>query len=272
MSRTAWPVHVLLMGASAVTVFPLLWMLTTAWKSPPEIFTQGVHLWPAHPTLANFGAALRDVPIVRLFANSLAVATAVALAQVTSSVLAAYAFARFTFRGSDLLFYAVVATMLVPFQVIMIPNYLLVSGLHWINTYQGLIVPQVASGFGVFLLRQHFKTFPASYLEAARMDGATSWQALWHVLVPPNAGTIWSLGILLFITAWNEYLWPLLVATDKQMQTLPVGIQAFVNLEGGTQWGPLMAAAALAAVPALLLYAAAQRYVVESAAGAGLRG
>ena len=121
-------------------------------------------------------------------------------------------------------------------------------------------------------MRQHFKAFPSSFVDAARIDGANSWQILWGVLVPSNATAIWSLGILLFLNAWNEYLWPLLIATNKSMQTLPVGIQAFVSLEGGTQWGPLMAAASLAVVPALAMYLIAQRHILGSVVSAGIRG
>lgn len=272
MRRTPLTVHALLLGVCGVTVFPFLWMLGTAWKSPPEIFAGGLTPWPTHPTARNFALVLREVPLGRLFFNSVIVATSVAGAQVLTSLLAGYGLVFFRFRGRTLLFSALVATMVVPFQILMIPNYLLIADLHWMNTYQGLIVPQIASGFGIFFLHQHFRMFPASYVEAAWMDGATRWQILWQVVAPCHRTALWSLGILLFVTAWNEYLWPLLVATDKHMQTLPVGIQAFVNMEGGTQWGPLMAAATLAVGPVLLLYIMAQRHIIESMLAAGLRG
>jgi sn-glycerol 3-phosphate transport system permease protein len=264
--------HLLLIGACLAVVAPMVWMLVTAWKTPAEIYASGFRPWPADPTLENFVRVLRDVPMGRFFLNSLVVAAGITLARLLTSILAAYAFARFAFWGREILFYLFVATMLVPFQVIMIPIYLTVTALDWLNTYQGLIVPHVASGFGVFLLRQHFKAFPVDFTDAARIDGASQWQTLWKVVVPSNATAIWSLAVLFFIDAWNQYLWPLLIATEKPMQTLPVGIQLFINPEGGTQWGPLMASATLAIVPSILLYVFAQRHILESAVSSGIRG
>jgi len=269
--RRAWA-HLVLLGACVAMVFPMLWMLVTAWKSPAEIYSSGFRPWPTHPTLENFTRVMRDVPMGRFFLNSVVVAAGITLARLLTSILAAYAFARFAFWGREVLFYLFVATMLVPFQVIMIPIYLTITTLDWLNTYQGLIVPHIASGFGVFLLRQHFKTFPVDFTDAARIDGATQWQTLWKVVVPSNTTAIWSLAVLFFIDAWNLYLWPLLVATERPMQTLPVGIQIFINPEGGTQWGPLMASATLAIVPSILLYVFAQRHILESAVSSGIRG
>ena len=161
--------------------------------------------------------------------------------------------------------------MMVPFQVTMIPNYLLLARLHLLNSYTGLIVPQVVTGYGIFMLRQTYKNLPASMVEAGILDGASSWQILWRIVVPASSAMLASLSVLFFINTWNQYLWPLLVASDRQMKTLPVGMQEFVSLEGGTNWGPLMAAATMAIVPALLAYVAAQRYVLESFVTAGLK-
>ena len=271
LERQAWA-HVGLIATCVTMAFPMGWMLVTAWKSPAEIYASGFRPWPADPTLVNFMKVFRDVSMERFFLNSLVVAAGITLARLLTSILAAYSFARFAFWGRDVLFYMFVATMLVPFQVIMIPIYLTISTLDWLNTYQGLIIPHVASGFGVFMLRQHFKTFPRDFTDAARIDGATNWQALWRVVVPSNATAIWSLAVLFFIDAWNQYLWPLLIATDRQMQTLPVGIQIFINPEGGTEWGPLMASATLAVIPSILLYVFAQRHILESAISSGVRG
>jgi len=267
----AWA-HLVLTVACVAVVFPMLWMLVTAWTSPAEIYASGFRPWPAQPTAENFARVMRDVPMGWFFLNSLIVATGITVGRLLTSILAAYAFARCAFWGREILFYLFVATMLVPFQVIMIPIYLTITSLDWLNTYQGLIVPHVASGFGVFLLRQHFKTFPADFTDAARIDGATQWQILWRVVVPSNATAIWSLAVLFFIDAWNQYLWPLLIATERPMQTLPVGIQIFINPEGGTQWGPLMASATLAIIPSILLYVVAQRHILESAVSGGIRG
>jgi sn-glycerol 3-phosphate transport system permease protein len=269
-ARARW-VHVLLAAASVVVVFPMFWMISTALKPSTEIFAGTFRLWPDHPTLQNFAAAMTQVPLPRLFWNSLLIAVVVTAAQVLTSTLAAYACAILRFPGRQVWFALFVATMMVPFQVTMIPNYLLMARLELLNTYTGLIVPQVVTGYGIFMLRQTFKNLPGSLVEAGILDGATSWQILWRIVVPTTRTALAALSVLFFINTWNQYLWPLLVASDKYMKTLPVGMQEFVSLEGGTNWGPLMAAATMAIVPALLAYVIAQRYVLESFVTAGLK-
>ena len=264
-------VHGILAIACLVVVFPMFWMISTAFKPPSEIFAGTFRLWPAHATVQNFSIAMTQVPMLRLFWNSLAVALAVTAAQAVTSTLAAYACAILKPPGRNVWFALFVATMMVPFQVTMIPNYLLIARLELLNTYAGLIVPQVVTGYGIFMLRQTFKNLPGSLVEAGRLDGANSWQVLWRIVVPATRTALAALSVLFFINTWNQYLWPLLVSSDKLMKTLPVGIQEFVSLEGGTNWGPLMAAASMAIIPALLAYVVAQRYVLESFVGAGLK-
>ena len=264
-------VHGLLVVACALVVFPMFWMVSTALKVPSEIFAGTFHLWPTHGTLENFRTAMAQMPMLRLFWNSLVVALAVATAQAFTSVLAAYACAILQFPGQRLWFGLLVATMMVPVQVTMIPNYLLIARLDLLNTYTGLIVPQVVTGYGVFMLRQTFKNLPQSLVEASVIDGASSWQILWRVVVPATRTALAALSVLFFTNTWNQYLWPLLVASGTLMKTLPVGMQEFVNLEGGTNWGPLMAAATMAIVPALLAYIIAQRYILETFAATGLK-
>lgn len=271
MARSPVWIHGLLALACALVVFPLAWMFSTAVKPPNEIFSGTFQLWPERFTVVNYQTALSQVPIVRLFVNSLVVAVGVTLAQAFTSILAAYACALVSFRSRNLWFGLFVATMMIPFQVTMIPNYLLVAHLGLLNTYAGLIVPQVVTGYGIFMLRQTFKSLPASLVEAGILDGANSWQILWRIVVPATRTAISALSVLFFINTWNQYLWPLLVSTDKHMKTLPVGMQEFVSLEGGTNWGPLMAAASMAIVPALLVYVLAQRYILESFVTAGLK-
>jgi len=264
-------VHLLLVSACVLVVFPMLWMFSTALKPPAEIFAGTFRLWPARATLQNFSTALTQVPMLRLFWNSLVVAVAVTVAQVLTSVLAAYACAILRVPGHRAWFALFVATMMVPLQVTMIPNYLLMARLDLLNTYTALILPQVVTGYGIFMLRQTFKSLPASLIEAGILDGATSWRILWSIVVPTSRTALAALSVLFFINTWNQYLWPLLVANDKYMRTLPVGMQEFVSLEGGTNWGPLMAAATMAIAPALVAYVVAQRYVLESFVTAGLK-
>src|SRR5262249_12199845 len=199
-------------------------------KPPADIFAGTFRLWPDHPTMQNFVAAMTQVPLLRLFWNSLAVAVAVTAAQTLTSALAAYACAILRVAGHRAWFAFFVATMMVPFQVTMIPNYLLMARLDLLNTYAGLIVPQVCTGYGIFMLRQTFKSLPPSLVEAGILDGASSWQILWRIVVPTTRTALAALSVLFFINTWNQYLWPLLVASDKHMKTLPVGMQEFVSL------------------------------------------
>lgn len=264
--------HVLL-GAVLVALFlPLLWMLSTACKTPPQIFGGGLNLLPLPPTGDNFRHVMATLPMTRYMLNTLIIAAAITAAKLLTSILAAYGFTQFRFRGRDTLFFLCLLTMFVPFAVTMIPNYLLVARLGWLNTYAGAIVPNMADALGIFLLRQAMRGVPASLLEAARLDGAGHLRLLRRVLLPLIRPSVVALGILFFINSWNEYFWPLLVLTDKGMYTLPVALQTFANLEGGTDWGAMMAAASITSLPPLLAYLATQRYVVNTFVQSGLKG
>ncbi|MGH2362819.1 MAG: carbohydrate ABC transporter permease [bacterium] len=252
-------------------VFPLFWMFTTAFKPDSEV-SGGVALWPQHPTFENFRYVWSRVPMVRYFANSLAVGFAVTAGQILTSILAAYAFSRVRFPGRDALFLAAVGTMLVPFQITMIPNFLLIARLDWINTLSGVAAPHMASAFGIFLLRQHLLGFPASLEEAAIIEGASRWQVLWRIIVPVNRSAIGALAALFFINSWNEYFWPLLIATGAQSTTLPLGLARFTTVEGGNLFGPLMAAAVMATVPAMVLFLVAQNRIMNTFSRSGLTG
>jgi sn-glycerol 3-phosphate transport system permease protein len=258
--------------AAALMLFPLVWMVSTAWKTPDQVFSGTFNLWPSPFTTANYEAAMTKLPLARWYLNSGIVTGASVVGSVVTSLLAGYAFARFTFAGREVIFYAFLGTMLVPIHVVMIPNYLLLADVGWLNSYQAIVIPHLASGFGIFLFRQHIRALPANLLEAAEIDGAGTWQALWLVVVPNIQPVIATLGVLFFIGTWNEYVWPLLVIKDRLMMTLPVGIQAFVSLEGGSQWGPFMAAVSLVVLPALAMYLLAQRRLVETMLTSGMNG
>jgi sn-glycerol 3-phosphate transport system permease protein len=249
-----------------LTAFPIVWMYLAAFRGPSEIF-RGVI--PLHPTLENFRTAFDSLPFWHLLANTIAMAVGVSLGQLLTGLLAAYAFACWRFRGQNVLLVLVVATWLVPFQVTMIPNYVLVSKLGLLNTVGGVIVPQVASAFAVLLLRQHFKSFPKELLEASRIDGQSSWSTLWKVVVPNLAPTLAALEILLFVSAWNEYFWPLIVfrTPDSVLQT---GIGNFMS-DVSLNYGALLAASGLATLPILGLYLVLQRRLVNAFVRSGLR-
>lgn len=252
--------------------FPLIWMFSTAFKQQDQIFGEFLNPIPHPFTFQNVMYVIDSMPLFRYMMNSLLFAGSVTVFQLFTGILAAYAFTRFDFKGREFLFYVTVASMLIPFQATMLPNYLLISKLGWVNTYAGLIVPQLASGMGIFLLRQTFRSIPLSLYESAKVGGAGDWQILWKIAVPVVRPTILALGILIFINVWNEYLWPLLVINDKSMYTIPLAIQLFTNAEGGTSWGPMMAIATLASLPPLIAFILINRQIMNSFMATGMKG
>lgn len=263
--------HAIALALSGLVVFPLLWMFSTAFKRDDEFFTPDIRLVPHRPTLDNFAQVWTEEPMLVWFGNSLATSVGIMTGQLLLSLLAAYGFARFEFRGKRPLFLLVLGSMIVPFQVTMIPNYILVSDWGLLNTIWAVIVPSLPAGFALFLLRQHILVFPRDLFDAAEIDGANSWQVLWWIVVPISRSAIAALGILLLLNAWNMYFWPLLVLTEKTAQTLPLGLRHFTDAEAGNAWGLLMAGATLASLPPLLAYALAQRQIVNSFVTSGLK-
>jgi sn-glycerol 3-phosphate transport system permease protein len=255
--------HTVLALAVVVTFAPLVWMVGVSFKPPDLIFSDSLNPLTLRPTLEHYLQVLQTTNTARQFANSLIFAGGVTLGQIAISVPAAYAFSRNSFRGSNLLFAAFLLTLPVPFLVFYVPNYILISGLGLLDTFPGLILPQIASAYGIFLLRQHFKAFPRSILDAARVDGASEWRVIWRIVLPANKAAVAALAIFVFINTWNEYVWPLLVARDPEMHTLTVGVAQFASGEGGTQWGMIMAAATLASIPTLIAYAAVRKHILS---------
>jgi sn-glycerol 3-phosphate transport system permease protein len=267
--------HMLVMAVAVLTLFPLLWMVSTALMPADEVFSPGLHLLPTSPTFHNFSDAFAQQPVLRWVANSLLIASAITLCKLLISVPAAFAFAQLSFPGRDLLFGVVIGTMIVPDVVTIIPNYVLVSDLGWIDTPHGVVVPMAAfTGFYVFLLRQAMRTVPPGVVDAARLDGAGPWAVLIRVVLPLVRPAVAVCAVLSFLSAWNLYLWPQLVLQDVDEKTLTAGMNVFaVTADGGSAaWGPLMAAASLAIVPALALYAAGQRSIIAAFAQSGTRG
>jgi ABC-type glycerol-3-phosphate transport system permease component len=271
---TAYPIHALVVVLCALTAFPMLWMLSTAVKPPTEVFLPGLHLLPDAPTLGNFPEAFRVFPIAAWFYNSLSIGIATTLGKLAISLPAAYAFARLRFRGREPLFAMVLGTMIVPGVVTIVPTYVLIARLDWINTPQGVIVPSIAhTGFYVFLLRQYFLTLPQEIFDAARVDGAGPWASLWRIGVPNVRPAIVVVMVMAFLSAWNQYLWPLIVLNDLPRKTVAVGMQFFArNSEAAQLWGPMMATATLATLPPLVLYALAQRRIISTFVTSGLKG
>ncbi|GAA5090108.1 carbohydrate ABC transporter permease [Microbacterium yannicii] len=259
--------HVILVALALFSVFPVYWMFATALRAPGDALDQTLLPWPL--SFENFAYVWNTVPIGSMLVNTFVMSLILAAVQLFIAILAAYGFAVWDFVGSKFLMFLFIGSWLVPFQVTMIPNYLLVSQMGLLGTVGGVIVPQLAGAFAVLLMVQHMRAFPRELLEAAQLDGRSSWSTLWTVVVPNMKPALAALGIMGFISAWNEYLWPALIMRQGDA-LIQVGVRSFLSAEGNN-WGATMAAAGLACVPVLLIYVFLQRYVVDAFVRSGLK-
>jgi len=250
--------------ATLVVVLPLVWMVLASFKSPSELLTQDLDVLPNSLAPSNYAEAAKTVPFGRLFLNSVLVTAIGASIKVVLAVLTAYALVFVRFPGKRIIFALVLATLMVPPQVSLLPNYVLISDLGGADTYWGIILPGLATGFGTFLLRQQFLTLPASIMEAAEIDGASHWKRLTRIVVPIATPAIATVALVNIVFEWNEYLWPLVIVSDPHMMTLPVGLTLLQNSESGADgYGLVMAGTVLVIVPVLVIFAAFQRYIVS---------
>jgi multiple sugar transport system permease protein/sn-glycerol 3-phosphate transport system permease protein len=247
-------------------------MLLLSLKPSAELFTPGTWLKLDGIGFSGYAEVFRRAPFLRWLGNSLVVAVLLTLGQIATSFLAAYAFARFTFRGRDVVFFLVLFTMMVPPQTLMVPSYVLLHHLGWVNTFQGLVVPHLAWGFGIFMLRQFFLGVPRDLADAASLDGCGHVRTLRHVYLPLSATALVALGVLAFVAAWNDYYWPLVVVTADEMRTVPIGIPRFTGADLDVQWQATMAAATMGTLPVLALYVVAQRWFLDGISRSGLKG
>lgn len=262
--------HVLLIGLALLTLVPIVWMVSISLRSEEYVFS-GHLVWtgPLHPE--NYVKSLTEVPFFRWLVNSLRIGVLQTLGQMFVGVCAAFAFAYYRFPGRDVLFLFVLMTMMIPMQVTLVPTYLIVNQMNALNTLAGVIVPHLASGFAIFLLRQSFLAIPKELAEAAAIDGGGAVRVLWTVYIRMSGTMLWTLGVIAFMANFNEFNWPLLVLTDPAQMPLPLAFQYF-RTETQMDWGATMAIAALSMVPVLVLYLAAQRHIVDGFAQSGLKG
>ncbi len=273
VTRADLVVHLLLLLLGIIIAMPILIAFFTSFKEPSQVVTFPPTLLPTEWTLENYVVAWQKTPFGRYLLNSLIQSGLITVAQVGTSILAAYAFSVLVFPGRNLMFYLVLGSLMIPFELTFIPNFQLVSSWGLGNSYAGLIVPFVASAFGVFMLRQFFLTIPKDFHDAARIDGANNWRYLWRILVPLSKGSIGAFAIFAFLNAWNQYLWPLIITNEDTMRTLQIGIRFFMNtLERGADWGPVMAGSMIALGPALVAFLIAQKQLVQGVAMTGLKG
>ncbi len=265
------PLHVALILGSLVMLLPFAWMLSTSLKGPEQIFTYPP-VWVPNPIAwDNYRQAVAAMPFGRFYLNSLIVTTGVTVVQLLTASLAAFAFARLRFRGRDGLFLVYLATLMIPFQVTMIPNFVLVRWLGWYDSYQALILPTAFSAFSTFLLRQTFLGLPRDLDEAARLDGASSLRIWWSIMLPLSGPTLAALAIFVALNSWNEFLWPLIITNAEAMRTLPVGLSTFQG-QFKVEWHLLMAGSVIAMLPVLLVYSLAQRWFISGITLSGMGG
>jgi sn-glycerol 3-phosphate transport system permease protein len=264
--------YALLAALAFVMLFPLLYAISGSLMSAREISTYPPAFLPSQPRLNNFVDVLNALPIPRQYLNSLVVAACVTVGQLATSILSAYAFAFLRMPMRNLIFGIFLATMMVPWEAITIPNYLTMAQYHLINSYPALILPFLAAGFGTFLLRQFFLSFPKDLYEAALIDGSGHLRFLWSILLPLSRPALAALAIWSFLSAWNQFLWPLLVVNRDEMQTLQIGISRLQDVEAGTSPNFILAGTVLALVPTLLLIYFGQRHIVRGLTAGALRG
>jgi sn-glycerol 3-phosphate transport system permease protein len=255
-----------------VQAFPIFYVISLAFKSKTEVFQFPPKLIPEHLMLTNFADALSIAPLGRFLLNSLITAGMITFLQVLTGLLAAYALARLEFRGRSIALAIILATMMIPGEITIIPNYLTVAELNWIDTYSGLIIPFSASGFGIFLLYQFMRSIPKELEEAALLDGASRIRILFQFIVPLSMPALISFAVYAFVNAWNQYLWPLVVTQSTDMQTAQIGIGMFRSQNESQSWGVIMAATCILISPTIALFILTQRQFIRGMTSSGLKG
>lgn len=257
--------------ASLIAAFPLLWMLSMSFMPEAEANAFPARLLPRDPTLANYAELFAYQHMGRYILNSLLVACLATVLSLAFNVTAGYAFAKLHFRGRDKLFQTLLAALVIPGQLTMLPLFFLLKTLHLLNSYVGVVVPLVASLFGIFLVRQYAQSLPDEMLQAARVDGASEWQVFRRIVLPNLRPIMVTLGVFTFLAAWNDFLWPLIVLSDDSYYTLPLAV-ASLSQEHLQDQGMMMAGATVTIVPVLALFVFMQRHYVRGLLSGSVKG
>jgi multiple sugar transport system permease protein len=267
--------YLFLLVGSTTMIGPFLWMVSTSLKTQDQVFRYPPLVWPPQPRWANYIEALQYADFGRYFLNSVIVSTTRTVGVVFFAALAGFALAKLRFRGRNLVFYGIVATMMVPYVINIVPVYILLSRLRWpgpwLDSYWGVVVPQLGNAFGIFLMRQFMRDLPTELIEAARMDGCSEFRIFWQIALPLAKPALSALAIFTFVSTWNDFTWPLIVLNSEAMKTIPLGIATFRS-----PWSNLrayeMAVTTLACLPAFLVFMVLRRQFTEGIALTGLKG
>lgn len=260
--------------ATLIAIFmllPFFWMISTSLKNSGAVMTIPIKWIPENPSLDAYRRVFNIFPFARAIFNSVFVAVVTTLITVLSAAMAAYVFAKFEFKGREILFSLYLATLMIPKQVTMIPNFLIIREFGLLNTFTGLMLPSLFNAFATFMLRQNIKTVPDSYIEAAIMEGSSQFKIFKDIVLPLVKPTLATLTVITFMEAWNRYLWPLIVLTDRSKMTLPVGL-SLLNGQYGEQYNLLMAGSLISIIPMLLVYIFAQKYFEKGLSVGGIKG
>ena len=261
------------LGLALVMVgIPTYWVVIGALKTNREIYTVPSTWWPPNPAWSNFPAAWAAAPFPRMYLNSISVTLISTTLKLVNATFCAYAFAYLRVPGRNMIFLFILGALMIPEEVTVLPNYLTVASLGYVNSVTGLILPTIGSAFGTFFLRQHFLSLPREILEAARVDGAGHLQTLWHVVLPLSRPVLATLILLTAVARWNDFLWPLVVTSKDTMRTLPVGIYFLFTQEGTTEWGVVLAGTIIVIAPIIALFIVVQRHLVEGIAAGAVKG
>ena len=275
--------YIILSLGAFIMVLPFIWMVLTSVKVDSEIFGDRLQWIPTQLDLQNYSDAFEQTNMARLFANTFFVTAISVASQVILGAMAGYAFARLHFKGKNIIFFSLLATMMVPFEVLIIPIFLFVrafplmggndilgqGGTGLFNTYAGLVFPNLISVFSIFLFRQFYLRFPHEIEEAAIVDGCSRVGVFWRILLPNSRPVMATMALFAFLWSWNDFLWPLVVVKKDALKTLQLGLSLF-NQEQGTQWAELMAASTMAVIPVIILYLMVQRYLTKGAVTSGI--
>jgi len=263
--------HVIIYALALATIAPFIWMLLTSVKDIGDIFVYPPKWLPSKFHFENYVRAFQAAPFGRYYLNSLIVACTVTLGQLITCSMAAYAFARLQFKGRDVLFYIFLGTMMIPYQVTMIPSFMVLYWLGWVDSYQAMIVPGLASAFGTFLLRQFFLTIPKELEEAAYIDGCGKFRVLWQIIIPLSKPALATLAIFTFMGTFNDFIWALIVVNSDHLRTVQLGLAIFRD-RYITDWDLLMAGSVMATLPILIVFFFAQKYFIKGITLSGIKG
>ncbi|MDY0409107.1 carbohydrate ABC transporter permease [Virgibacillus soli] len=264
-------IYILLALGAILMLLPFVWMISTSLKASNEVMVMPPKWIPSVFQWDNYSKAIEVAPFGRYAFNSIFVLVVSTIGELITTILAAYAFSRINFYGKNVVFAVLLGTMMVPGEVLLTPNFVTLSNLGWIDHYEALIVPWLASIFSIFLLRQFFLGIPQELSYAAKIDGCSDFRFLWSIMVPLAKPALITIALLKAIGSWNAFLWPLIVTNSENMRTLPVGLTAF-STETGTVYELLMAASTMIILPMIILYIILQKYIIEGVARAGIKG